>query len=162
MLNMPLLSCSPHCSHKLQTLNCSVHGPLKKQINIACDAGVCTNKRPMTIYDIQFISVKVFPMELTSVNISADFQHSEILHSIFKYLKTPILCYPTSLTSQPLSHQIWKSPKILNRFQTYQNYRLFIDLIQTQRKHYILLHKHGLALLKKLDLYMPGTSSNIT
>ncbi|XP_046687436.1 uncharacterized protein LOC124373085 [Homalodisca vitripennis] len=50
-----LLSFPPHCSHKLQPLDRSVYGPLKKYINTACDAWICTNKRPMGIYDIPSI-----------------------------------------------------------------------------------------------------------
>ena len=32
-----MLSLPPHCSHRLQPLNRSVYGPLKKHVNSACD-----------------------------------------------------------------------------------------------------------------------------
>lgn len=73
-----LLSFPPHCSHKLQPLDRSVYGPLKKQINTACDAWVCTNKRPMTIYDIPSILARAAPLALTPVNIMAGFKVSGI------------------------------------------------------------------------------------
>nr|XP_047132505.1 MFS-type transporter clz9-like [Hydra vulgaris] len=47
MLNFP-----PHCTHKLQPLDRTVFGPLKRFYNAACDNWVVTNPRPMTIYDI--------------------------------------------------------------------------------------------------------------
>lgn len=40
------LSFPPHCSHKLQPLDRSVYGPLKRNYNAACDDWVVSNPRP--------------------------------------------------------------------------------------------------------------------
>ncbi|XP_065665661.1 uncharacterized protein LOC136087083 [Hydra vulgaris] len=51
--NVVLLTLPPHCSHKLQPLDRSVFGPLKKFYNSACDSWLKTHPNtPMTIYDI--------------------------------------------------------------------------------------------------------------
>ena len=48
-----LLSFPPHCSHKLQPLDRSVYGPLKRYINTAMDHWMARNPgKPMTIYDL--------------------------------------------------------------------------------------------------------------
>lgn len=73
-----LLSFPPHCSHKLQPLDRSVYGPLKKHINTACDAWICTHKRPMKIYDIPSILATATPLALTPNNIMAGFRVSGI------------------------------------------------------------------------------------
>lgn len=60
-----LLSLPPHCSHKLQPLDCSVYGPFKKLINTASDAWMRMNPaKPMTIYNIQAWSGLHSPMLL--------------------------------------------------------------------------------------------------
>lgn len=69
-----LLSFPPHTSHKLQPLDRSVYGPLKKQINTACDAWMALNKRPMTIYDIPGILARSIPLAVTPVNIMSGFR----------------------------------------------------------------------------------------
>lgn len=74
-----LLSFPPHCSHKLQPLDRSVYGPLKKYINSACDAWICTNKRPMKIYDIPSIMARATPLALTPNNIMSGFRVSGIV-----------------------------------------------------------------------------------
>ncbi|XP_065658204.1 uncharacterized protein LOC136082712 [Hydra vulgaris] len=47
-----MISFPPHCSHKLQPLDRTVFGPLKRFYNSACDNWMVSNPRPMTIYDI--------------------------------------------------------------------------------------------------------------
>ncbi|XP_012555022.1 uncharacterized protein LOC105843781 [Hydra vulgaris] len=48
-----LLTLPPHCSHKLQPLDRSVFGPLKKFCSLACDSWLKAHPNtPMTIYDI--------------------------------------------------------------------------------------------------------------
>ena len=48
-----MVSFPPHCSHKLQPLDRSVYGPLKRYYNVACDDWIVSHKgRTMTIYDV--------------------------------------------------------------------------------------------------------------
>lgn len=74
-----LLSFPPHCSHKLQPLDRSVYGPLKKYINSACDSWMVNNPgTTMTIYDIPPIVKLAFPRAITPSNIMAGFAVSGI------------------------------------------------------------------------------------
>ena len=51
--NVVLLRLPPHCSHKLQPLDRSVFGPLKKFYNSVCDSWLKSHPNTtMTIYDI--------------------------------------------------------------------------------------------------------------
>ena len=69
-----VLSFPPHCSHKLQPLDKSVYGPLKKKINTACDAWMATHKHPMTIHYIPGILSISIPLAITPVNIMTGFR----------------------------------------------------------------------------------------
>ena len=69
-----LLSFPPHCSHKLQPLDRSVYGPLKRFYNAACDDWVVSNPRPMTIFDIVGIVSKAYAKAFTPSNITAGFK----------------------------------------------------------------------------------------
>lgn len=73
-----ILSFPPHCSHKLQPLDRSVYGPLKKYVNTACDSWISSNKRPITIYDIPSILATALPRATTPENIMAGFRTSGI------------------------------------------------------------------------------------
>ncbi|XP_071577142.1 uncharacterized protein [Temnothorax nylanderi] len=54
-----LLSLPPHCSHKMQPLDRTVFGPLKKSVHAQCDNWMSMNPgRTMTIYDIPGIVAK--------------------------------------------------------------------------------------------------------
>lgn len=46
-----MLSFPPHCSHKLQPLDRTVYGPLKRYVSVAQDMR-CHPGIPMTIYDL--------------------------------------------------------------------------------------------------------------
>ncbi|XP_033180906.1 tigger transposable element-derived protein 6-like [Mastacembelus armatus] len=73
-----LLTFPPHCSHKLQPLDCSVYGPFKKMVNTASDAWMKMNPaKTMTIYDIPNI-VKTALSAATPKNIRAGFQTTGI------------------------------------------------------------------------------------
>lgn len=51
-----LLTFPPHCTHKMQPLDRSVSGPLKKAVNTCCDNWMRTNAgKVMSIYDIPSI-----------------------------------------------------------------------------------------------------------
>lgn len=70
-----VLSFPPHCSHKLQPLDRSVYGPLKKYVNSACDAWMTNNPgRTMTIYDIPGIVSTALPLAATPNNIISGFR----------------------------------------------------------------------------------------
>lgn len=74
-----LLSFPPHCSHKLQPLDRSVFGPLKKAINTACDAWMRNHPgKTMTIYDIPGIVTTAMPLAMTPSNIQAGFRNTGI------------------------------------------------------------------------------------
>lgn len=74
-----VLSFPPHCSHKLQPLDRSVYGPLKRYVNSACDAWITANPgRTMTIYDIPKIVSIALPSAITPKNIVAGFSVSGI------------------------------------------------------------------------------------
>ncbi|XP_072758706.1 uncharacterized protein [Anoplolepis gracilipes] len=74
-----LLSFPPHCTHKLQPLDRSVYGPLKKAINTASNAWIHNNpEKTMKIYDISSIVATAFPLAVTSSNIQAGFRNTGI------------------------------------------------------------------------------------
>jgi DDE superfamily endonuclease len=72
-----MLTFPPHCSHKLQPLDRSVYGPMKKYYNTACDAWMLANPgKPMTIYDVAGRLGHAFPLAMTPINIQAGFRVS--------------------------------------------------------------------------------------
>ena len=69
-----VLTFPPHCSHKLQPLDRSVYGPLKKFHNTACNSWMLENPgKPMTIYDVAGRAGHAFPLAMTPTNILASF-----------------------------------------------------------------------------------------
>lgn len=65
----------PHCTHRLQPLDRSVHGPLKKYVNTACDDWVLQNTgEAMPYHDIPKIMARAFPLTLTPQNIESGFR----------------------------------------------------------------------------------------
>ncbi|KAJ8359376.1 hypothetical protein SKAU_G00159010 [Synaphobranchus kaupii] len=70
-----LLTFPPHCSHKLQPLDLSVFGPLKRNVNVAMDAWMrCHPGTPASIYDIPAIVAQALPQAATPRNITAGFR----------------------------------------------------------------------------------------
>lgn len=70
-----LLSFPPHCSHKLQPLDKSVYGPLKKYVNSACDSWMVNNPgKTMTIYDVPTVVKEALPLAATPSNITNGFK----------------------------------------------------------------------------------------
>ena len=75
-----MLSFPPHCSHKLQPLDRTVYGPLKKYYNGACDNWMFNNPgKTMTIYDIAAMVGHAFPRAMSPCNIQAGFRVSGIV-----------------------------------------------------------------------------------
>jgi DDE superfamily endonuclease len=74
-----LLTFPPHCSHKLQPLDRSVYGPLKKYVNGACDGWMKNNPgKTMTIYDIPKIAKQPLERATSQTNILAGFRTTGI------------------------------------------------------------------------------------
>lgn len=74
-----LLSFPPNCSHKLQPLDRSVYGPLKKAINSLSDAWMRSHPgKTMSIYDIPGIVKTAMPIALTQSNIQAGFRKTGV------------------------------------------------------------------------------------
>ena len=74
-----MVSFPPHCSHKLQPLDRSVYGPLKRYYNVACDDWIVSHKgRTMTIYDVPAMVGLAYRKAMTPANIQAGFKVSGI------------------------------------------------------------------------------------
>ncbi|XP_065658716.1 uncharacterized protein LOC136083243 [Hydra vulgaris] len=69
-----MISFPPHCSHKLQPLDRTVFGPLKRFYNSACDNWMVSNPRPMTIYDIVSIVREPYTKAFSPSNIQTGFR----------------------------------------------------------------------------------------
>ncbi|KAK7171404.1 hypothetical protein R3I93_003875 [Phoxinus phoxinus] len=70
-----LLSLPPHCSHKMQPLDRTVYGPLKKAVNSACDSWMKSHPgMTMTIYDIPGIVKESLPVSATPSNVQEGFR----------------------------------------------------------------------------------------
>ena len=66
-----LLTFPPHCSHKLQPLDRTVYGPLKKYYNAACNSWQLNHPgQPMSIYEISACLGQAYPQAFTPVNIA--------------------------------------------------------------------------------------------
>ncbi|KAF2880132.1 hypothetical protein ILUMI_26043 [Ignelater luminosus] len=74
-----VLSFPLHCSHKLQPLDRSAYGPLKKYFNRACDNWLASNPgKTITIYDIPELLKTSLPLAATIENIQSGFRVSGI------------------------------------------------------------------------------------
>ncbi|KAB0790292.1 hypothetical protein PPYR_15372 [Photinus pyralis] len=70
-----MLSFPPHCSHKLQPLDRSVFGPLKKYINSGCASWLKTNPgKTISIYNIPAIVAAALPLAIVPNNVTAGFR----------------------------------------------------------------------------------------
>jgi len=75
-----MLSFPPHCSHKLQPLDRSVYGPLKKYISESQDGWLRSNPgKTMTIYDLPQVVADALPRAATPTNIVNGFKVSGIM-----------------------------------------------------------------------------------
>jgi len=74
-----MLTFPPHCSHKLQPLDRSIYGPLKKYVSAAQDSWMRNNPgKGMTIYDIPALVKEALPRAMTPINIASGFRVSGI------------------------------------------------------------------------------------
>ncbi|GBP86800.1 hypothetical protein EVAR_99880_1 [Eumeta japonica] len=70
-----VLSFPSHCSHKLQPLDRSVYGPLKKYFNTSSDNWLASHPgKTLTIYDIPELVKIALPLAATLENIQAGFK----------------------------------------------------------------------------------------
>ncbi|KAL0809235.1 hypothetical protein ABMA28_011454 [Loxostege sticticalis] len=97
-----MLSFPPHCTHRLQPMDKSVYGPLKKYVNSAMDQWMVNHPgQQMTIYDIPGIIAQTYPLAASPSNIIAGFKSCGICpfnRDIFQehdYM-------PSSVTDRPL------------------------------------------------------------
>ncbi|XP_045445765.1 uncharacterized protein LOC123653829 [Melitaea cinxia] len=96
-----MLSFPPHCSHKLQPLDQSVFGPLKKAINSTCDGWMRSHPgKTMSIYDIPGILATAMPLVLTQSNIEAGFRVTGIV-PFNRHLFTELDFAPAFVTDRP-------------------------------------------------------------
>ncbi|KAL1276995.1 hypothetical protein QQF64_023668 [Cirrhinus molitorella] len=74
-----MLSFPPHCSHKLQPLDRTVYGPLKRHVNAFCDTWMRSHPGlTMSIYDIPGIVRLALPLAGTAVNVQNGFSSTGI------------------------------------------------------------------------------------
>ena len=95
-----MLSLPPHCSHRLQPLDRSVYGPLKKHVNSACDSWILSHPgNTMSIYDIPAIVATCLPRAATLSNVIAGFKATGIYILLIEiFLLNPTLHQDLSLT----------------------------------------------------------------
>ncbi|CAF4822893.1 unnamed protein product [Pieris macdunnoughi] len=105
-----LLSFPPHCSHKLQPLDRSVFGPLKKAINTACDGWMRSHPgKTMSIYHIPGIIKTAMPQAFTQANIQAGFSKTGI-YPFNRNLFQNIDFSPSFVTDRPNPDTIPTTP----------------------------------------------------
>lgn len=74
-----MLTIPPHCSHKVQPLDCTVFGPFKKYYSSAIKSWLVDNPgKPMTVYNIPQMVAQAFPKAMTIDNITAGFRAAGI------------------------------------------------------------------------------------
>ncbi|XP_047135556.1 uncharacterized protein LOC124812697 [Hydra vulgaris] len=101
-----ILSFPPHCSYKLQPLDWSVYGPLKRYYNAACDDWIVSNPRPMTIYDIASAVRKAYAQAFTCLTFLQGLLWQELnpLNLTFsdnEFLSLYVTDRPESITANP-------------------------------------------------------------
>lgn len=96
------ISFPPHCIHRLQPLDRSVFGPLKKHVSNAIDQWMVNHPgQEITIYEIPEIIAQAFPLAATpSDTLSKGLKSVEFVHLIEAFFKITILCHP--VTHRPI------------------------------------------------------------
>jgi DDE superfamily endonuclease/helix-turn-helix, Psq domain len=96
-----LLTFPPHCSHRLQPLDRTVFGPLKKHLNAEFDSWVKRNAgKTVTVYHIPSLVSKALPRAATSPNIVSGFRCAGIFpFDRFVFEEDDFL--PSSVTDRP-------------------------------------------------------------
>ncbi|XP_063216845.1 uncharacterized protein LOC134527825 [Bacillus rossius redtenbacheri] len=74
-----LLTFPPHCTHRIQPLDIAVFGPFKSRCKTAFNSWMASNPgKPITIYNIGYLSEKPFIESFSQNNICAGFEKSGI------------------------------------------------------------------------------------
>ncbi|KAI7796638.1 hypothetical protein IRJ41_003050 [Triplophysa rosa] len=105
-----MLSFPPHCSHRLQPLDRSVYGPLKRHINSACDAWMRNIPgKTISIYDIPGIVAIAYPLAATPLNIQAGFRVAGVQpYNRDVFLETEFA--PSYVTDRPIQNPALPGP----------------------------------------------------
>ena len=70
-----MVTIPPHCSHKVQPLDCAVFGPFKRHYNTAVKSWILDNPgKPLTIYNIPHLVASAFSNAMTISNIMSGFR----------------------------------------------------------------------------------------
>lgn len=110
-----ILSFPPHCSHKLQPLDRSVNGPLKKYISSAFDSWMVNNPgKTMTIYEIPEMVKQALPLAAIPNNITAGFTVSGI-YPFNPNIFTDIDLMPSYVTDWPFNIETENQPDPINQ-----------------------------------------------
>ncbi len=100
-----LLSFPPHCSHKLQPLDRTVFGPLKRLLSAAQDAWMRNNPgKTMTIYDLPGIVRDTWPRAAVPINVAKGFEVAGI-YPFNANIFTDADFAPSSVTDRPNPEQ---------------------------------------------------------
>jgi len=111
---MILLTFPPHCTHKLQPMDRSVFGPVKKAVNTACDNWMRSNPgKVMSIYDIPGIVRTSFDIAITQRNISSGFIHTG-LWPVNTEIFQDADFLPSQITDRPLPTSVTPGPSSSN------------------------------------------------
>lgn len=109
--NVQLLTLPPHTSHKLQPLDKSVYGPLKRHYNNECNNWLSNHPgQRITIYDVSEILGQAYPHAFSTNNIISAFKNTgicpinDLIYDDSEYL-------PASVTDQPLQEDVSVSPR---------------------------------------------------
>ena len=105
-----LLTFPPHCSHKLQPLDRSVYGPLKKYYNGSCSRWMINHPgRTISIHDIGSLIGDAYPKAFTPSNITSGFRVTGISpYNSDVFGEDEFL--PSSVTDRPLANEAF-SPR---------------------------------------------------
>lgn len=112
----------PIYSHKLQPLDKSVYGPLKKYVNTVCDSWMLNSPgKTMTIYDIPVVLRDFLPLATNPRNIIDGFKGTGIptgTHRTQTFFRRVISFPLTSQTGQiPISLQLHQQGKPSGRLK---------------------------------------------
>ncbi|CAF4778747.1 unnamed protein product [Pieris macdunnoughi] len=109
-----LLTFPPHCTHKLQPMDRTVFGPVKKAVNTACDNWMRSNPgKVMSIYDIPGIVKTSFDIAVTPRNISSGFIHTG-LWPVNTEIFQDADYFPSQITDRPLATSVSPGPSNSN------------------------------------------------
>lgn len=116
-----LLTIPPHTSHKLQPLDRTVYGSLKKFFNSACNTWMISNPGKMiSIYNVAALLGQAYPQAFTPLNIMRGFEKTGIW---------------------PYNRDIFTDDEFLTSYMSLTGTRVFYQIHQMHLPHHrIQLH----------------------